>query len=193
MSKRTRWLLAALSLTLLVGAAACGDDDGADVRDVGGTGTGSASGSASGTGSGSGSASGVASGECHTEGTASGSPVGEVHVVLDEYSIDVQDEVPAGIVTFEAMNEGDEAHELVIIAGDSPDLPTDDDGAVDESQLPSGALIGEIEPFASGDECSGTFELDAGSYVLLCNIVEEEDGETEAHYTEGMVAVIDVG
>jgi len=29
-------------------------------------------------------------------------------------------------------------------------------------------------------------DLDAGNYVLICNIVEEEDGETVSHYQEGM-------
>jgi hypothetical protein len=33
-----------------------------------------------------------------------------------------------------------------------------------------------------------TVDLDAGSYALICNIVEEEEGEPEAHYAEGMRA-----
>lgn len=54
---RSRWLAAFVALGLVF--AACGDDDGAGVREIGNEG---GSGSASGSGSGSGSASGVASG-----------------------------------------------------------------------------------------------------------------------------------
>ncbi len=55
MTKRIVAIVAALAMTL----AACGDDDGAEVRDLGGDGssTGSGSGTGSGTGSGSGSGS----------------------------------------------------------------------------------------------------------------------------------------
>lgn len=35
-----------------------------------------------------------------------------------------------------------------------------------------------------GETQSATFDLVAGTYVLLCNIYEEE--EQEAHYAEGM-------
>ncbi|MET0326882.1 MAG: EfeM/EfeO family lipoprotein, partial [Ilumatobacteraceae bacterium] len=68
---RTRRTVAALTLAaLLAVTAGCGDDDGADVRDLGdgtgasasGSGSGSGSGSASASGSGSGSATGIAAG-----------------------------------------------------------------------------------------------------------------------------------
>lgn len=45
-------------------------------------------------------------------------------------------------------------------------------------------LIGEIEEFPVGETDSASFELDAGNYVLVCNIYDE--GEQEAHYAEGM-------
>lgn len=36
-----------------------------------------------------------------------------------------------------------------------------------------------------GETQSATFDLVAGTYVLFCNIYEEEE-EQEAHYAEGM-------
>ena len=68
-------------------------------------------------------------------------------------------------------------------------LPKDADGGLDEDKLPEGGLIGEIEPFAGGKLCKGAFNLAAGKYVLLCNIVETEpNGEKESHFKEGMHA-----
>jgi hypothetical protein len=110
-------------------------------------------------------------------------------VTLDEFTIDVEGSGAApGTVAFEADNQGEEPHEIVVAAfeEDPADLPTDDDGAVDEAQLPAGAVIGEIEGFPAGETCAGAFELEAGEYALFCNIVEEEDGAVEAHYAEGM-------
>ena len=100
----------------------------------------------------------------------------------------------AGEVTFNASNEGAEPHELVIVRADSADsLPVDENGKVDEDALPAGAFIGEIEEFAAGGSESATFDLTAGTYILFCNIVEEEsDGTFESHFQEGMVTTFTV-
>jgi hypothetical protein len=103
--------------------------------------------------------------------------------------------VAAGTVQFAAVNAGSEVHELVIVRfdGEPEDLPVDDDGAMDESALPEEDLIGEIEGFeGGGTTCAGAFDLEPGSYVLLCNIVEEEDGEVEAHFALGMYTTLTV-
>jgi hypothetical protein len=187
--------MAGLTLAFLLGASACGDDDGAGVREVGDGG--SASGSASGSGSGS-AASGSASGSAAEAACA---PVGDlasadstVTVELDEFTIEPIGTATAGAVGFELTNIGEEPHEMVVVAGDSIEaLPTDADGALVEADLPDGSFIGEVEPFPGGEDCSGVFELAAGDYVLLCNIVEEEDGQTESHLAEGMATTFSVG
>jgi hypothetical protein len=46
---------------------------------------------------------------------------------------------------------------------------------------------------APGMVCRGNFALQAGAYVLLCNIVEEADGVKESHLAEGMLAPFTVG
>jgi uncharacterized cupredoxin-like copper-binding protein len=113
----------------------------------------------------------------------------EVSVTLREFEVIAEgDSAAAGEVTFVATNEGpDDDHELVIVKTDlEPDaLPTSDDGSFDESG-DDVAVINEIEGFAPDTSEQITVDLEAGAYVLLCNLVEEEGGETEAHYDLGM-------
>jgi plastocyanin len=117
-----------------------------------------------------------------------------VDVSLFEWGVDPSPtSVTAGQVTFTANNEGGEAHELVIVKDVAPaDLPVDEDGRVVEDQLPAGAFIGEIEEFAAGGTETATFDLTAGTYTIFCNILEEEGGQTESHFQNGMVNTIEV-
>lgn len=192
---RTKRLLLVLAAVAL-GAAACGDDDGTAVRETGdASGSAAASGSASGSGS-HGSGSHAASGDeaCHVEDGVEGEATGEVHAELTEYDIELAEKsVKAGKIKFEADNTGKEPHELAIIKTDDvTKLPVDADGAVDDAAV-GAALIGEIEPFDAGKECAGTFELAAGDYAIICNVVEEEaNGEKEAHFKEGMYTTLTV-
>jgi iron uptake system component EfeO len=117
---------AALSLVLVVGAAACGNDDGSDVRDSGcdsasEQASASASGSASGPASGSGSGSGTSS-DCDEQGAGSGSGIGDevagsqsdnplVLTALEDYSgyveQQVDDTIAATTVFTDAVRAGD--------------------------------------------------------------------------------------
>lgn len=116
-----------------------------------------------------------------------------VAVELSEFYIAPEPaEVAAGTIGFDLSNVGVDPHELVVIKTDTaPDaLPTDDDGAVVEDDI-DGEVIGEVEGF-NEDSCHGVFDLDPGAYVLICNLVEIEDGEVEAHYSKGMRIAFDV-
>jgi hypothetical protein len=118
-----------------------------------------------------------------------------VNVTLDEWVIEVDEpNAPAGAIGFVAENIGEDPHEFVVVSGVNPtDLPLDDDGGLDEKKLPDGALIGEVEPFPSGETCDGVFDLAPGEYTLVCNITEvEPDGATESHLHEGMVTTFTV-
>ena len=113
-----------------------------------------------------------------------------VDVTLSEYVIGADPAgVPAGDVTFKAKNEGKEKHEMVIVKTDlAPDkLPTKDDGSVDEEGAGVEA-IDEIEEFEAGGSEELTVTLEAGKYVLFCNLVEEGD----VHYQEGMYTAFTV-
>ena len=112
---------------------------------------------------------------------------GSVQVTLQEFAVAADPStVEAGEVTFEATNEGpDDVHEFVVLQTDlgPTELPTDENGAVDETGEGI-ELIGEIEDIPVGETQSVTLDLEAGNYVLICNIWDEE--EQEAHYLEGM-------
>ena len=108
-----------------------------------------------------------------------------VNVTLQEFSV-LPDPAtaPAGDVTFHVTNDGpDDVHEFVIFKTDlAPDeLPTAEDGSVDEAGE-GVELIDEIEDIPVGESQDVTVTLDAGSYVLICNIVESD----EVHYAMGM-------
>ena len=108
-----------------------------------------------------------------------------VNVNLLEYQIVPDlDAVAAGSVTFNASNIGGAVHELVIVKTDvAPDaLPVGENGAVDESGEGI-AVFSRIDEFAAQSDATITLDLEAGSYVLICNIVDD-DGVS--HYQEGM-------
>lgn len=119
-----------------------------------------------------------------------------VDVTLREFSIAPSvASAPAGTVTFEVTNDGpNDVHEFVVVRTDlAPEaLPTDADGAVLEDG-DGMEVIDEIEDLAVGASETLMLTLEAGDYVLICNIVEEEDGETEAHYALGMRSAFTVG
>ena len=108
-----------------------------------------------------------------------------VDITLQEFSVIVEPATaPAGSITFHVTNAGpDDIHEFVVFKTDlAPDaLPTADDGSVDESGE-GVELIGEIEDIAVDASGDLTEPLEAGSYVLICNIVESG----EVHYELGM-------
>jgi uncharacterized cupredoxin-like copper-binding protein len=112
---------------------------------------------------------------------------GTVAVTLQEFSVTTDPtSIGAGEVTFDAANKGpDDTHEFVVFKTDlgPTELPTLEDGSVDE-EGEGIELIGEIEDVEVGTTKSVTLDLEAGNYVLICNIYDED--EQESHYQEGM-------
>lgn len=103
---------------------------------------------------------------------------GGIDVTLEDFKISLDTaSAPAGEVTFNVENKGPSTHEFVVIQTDlAPDaLPTDDAGDVSEDDL---APVDEIEDIEDGATPDLTVQLDAGDYVLICNI--------PAHYRQGM-------
>ena len=187
MGNRMARRLAGPGIAILLLLAGCAADDGTGVRTVD-SGAQTGSGSASGSGSGSTPASGSEAVACKPVGDA-GAADTKVAVELSEWAVAPPPaSVRAGTITFEAANVGADAHELVVVRADDPAaLPKAADGTVDETKLPAGAFIGEVEPFPAKQRCQGTFALTAGRYALFCNILETEaDGTKENHYANGM-------
>ena len=116
-----------------------------------------------------------------------------VDVTLQEFAVGVDPaSVSAGEVTFSVTNDGpDDVHEFVVIQTDlgPTELPTDENGAVEETGEGM-EVIDEIEDMEVGSSEDLTVDLDAGNYVLICNIWDED--EQESHYQEGMRAAFTV-
>jgi uncharacterized cupredoxin-like copper-binding protein len=110
-----------------------------------------------------------------------------VDVTLKEWAVvPAETTAQAGDITFSVTNEGpDDTHEFVVMKTDldPAELPTAEDGSADE-EGDGVELIGEIEDILVGETKELTKTLEAGNYVLLCNIYTPE--ENEAHYQMGM-------
>lgn len=170
-----RRLPGALLMTALIAGSAlagCAKDDGAATRSACGGAGGSAAGAASGAVS------------------AGGEPL---VVTTKEWTIEAPATAPAGKTLLTVKNEGTRIHEVVVIKGVKPaELPTNADGELDESALPDGAVLGEVDGVTGGSTCDGTIELTAGDYSLVCNLVDEETGKKVSHLAMGMVTELKV-
>ena len=116
-----------------------------------------------------------------------------IDVTLQEWSVNPSPaSAPAGEVTFTVTNDGPEdIHEFVVLKTDLDpgDLPTDDHGAVTEDGEGI-EVVDEIEDIPVGEAQELTVTLEAGNYVLLCNIYSQD--EDEAHYEQGMRTAFEV-
>jgi len=108
---------------------------------------------------------------------------GEVASTVKDFSITLDPtEVAAGQVKFTINNEGPSTHEFVVVQTDTApgDLPVD--GAlVSEDGID---VIGEAEDIPPSTTVDLVLTLEAGQYVIICNI--------EGHYAQGMNAGLTV-
>jgi uncharacterized cupredoxin-like copper-binding protein len=110
-----------------------------------------------------------------------GDDEGGVSATLADFTITLDsNSAPAGEVTFDVSNDAEQTHEFVVFQTDLPQdqLPTEN-GDVDEAGE-GVTLVDEIEDIEGGSSQSLTVNLDAGSYVLICNL--------PGHYEQGMHA-----
>lgn len=105
-------------------------------------------------------------------------------VTLMEYDIIPEiREAPAGAITFDVVNTGEDNHELVVIKSDLDEKalpPSSVKGEVDEDA--AGEVIGSFEEVPPAGLASGTLVLGPGRYILLCNLTK--------HYENGMVTTL---
>lgn len=108
-----------------------------------------------------------------------------VRVVLSEFVVKpTPKSAPAGTVNFAVKNRGDAKHEMMIVKGDDPKaLATKANGSVDEAKIPAADVVGHIENVKPKKTKTATFQLSAGSYILLCNIVDP--AEHSGHLVSG--------
>ena len=113
-----------------------------------------------------------------TSTSAGGTSSGGVSATEKDFAIELaSSSAPAGSVTFNISNDGPSTHEFVVIkTDDAPDaLPTKGDGTVDEDKV---TVVDEQEDIAPSTTATLTTNLDAGSYVIICNV--------PGHYAAGM-------
>ncbi len=89
--------------------------------------------------------------------------------------------VSAGPVHVQAMNHGTTSHELVILRTDTDQAALPVVGSKVDEQT-AGQVIGKLTDISGGATKNGTFSLDPGNYVLLCNV--------PGHYKLGMHAAL---
>ena len=96
-----------------------------------------------------------------------------VNVVLKEWAVEPDAvSAPAGEVQFDVSNDGTVPHEMVIIRSDgAPDALPVEGGKVVEDEVD---VVGEVAEFPAGASDSGTFNLEPGNYILICNIPEPD-------------------
>ena len=109
---------------------------------------------------------------------------GDVIVTMKDFSLAAEPGTfVAGTMSFGIQNDGPSAHEFVVIRSDeAADALPVENGVIPEDQID---LVDEAEDIAPGTSTSLTVELEAGSYVLVCNL--------PAHYESGMHASFTVG
>lgn len=111
---------------------------------------------------------------------ADGPQGGSVAVTLREWSVTPSTEKASpGQITFEVSNQGALAHNFVVFSTElAPDqLPVENAQVVESDAVEE---AGRVEEFPAGSSESLTLELDAGAYVLVCNL--------PGHYEQGMRA-----
>ncbi|MEX2228998.1 MAG: cytochrome C oxidase subunit IV family protein [Dehalococcoidia bacterium] len=106
----------------------------------------------------------------------------EVAVALGEFFVTVAAETSAGGVQFNVANEGAIPHNLRVARSDlAPDALPVAAGIVDEAQVD---VVASTVDVAAGASDSATATLEAGAYVLFCNV--------PGHYQLGMHAPLTV-
>jgi uncharacterized cupredoxin-like copper-binding protein len=115
-------------------------------------------------------------------------PEGQIRAVLTEFDLTVSSaSAPAGEVTFEVNNAGELPHEMLVIRTDldAAELPFEDFKVVEEGL----DIVAKIEDLAAGQSGTLTTELEAGHYVLICNLSGHYE---ESQFGPGMRANFDV-
>jgi uncharacterized cupredoxin-like copper-binding protein len=114
---------------------------------------------------------------------------GEVHISATEYKLAgvegaAIDSAPAGHITFEVHNDGTIQHSFYVVKTDLDQASLPLDGTKVDENATGVDFVDEIDDFDAGTIKTLSVDLEAGHYVLICNIA--------GHYTQGMHAAFDV-
>ena len=108
-------------------------------------------------------------------------PAGSIEVKLSNWAVEpAQSSVRAGSVTFWAVHEMDHMD-------NAPDGgATHDLQVMKKKSDGSWELMGQVQSLKMGEAKALKLNLTAGDYQLSCNVVEQINGQTIAHYAKGM-------
>lgn len=110
-------------------------------------------------------------------------PDGTIGIELGEFFVKPSSEtVAAGEVTFPVRNAGGATHEFIIYRTDEAADALEQDGGT--AKLDEARVVEETDDLAAGDETEVTVDLEAGKYLLLCNL--------PGHYQSGQVVAFEV-
>jgi hypothetical protein len=128
---------------------------------------------------------------CSGTGQPDATGTAAVEVTLEDFAVKpVTDSVGAGAVTFRVTNAGPSyPHELKVVKTDLDlaVLPTTPTGMLD--QRGAGIdVVAEVDAMAEGANGEITVTLEAGNYVLLCNVYDDAG----AHFQQGMLTAFTV-
>lgn len=103
-------------------------------------------------------------------------------ISVEEYAFTLErPTVDAGDVTFRLTNDGAEDHEFAVIRTDlSPDALPIRDGEWVDLEASGLSSVGGFDHLLPGRTKELSLELEAGNFVLLCNM--------QGHYQRGMFA-----
>jgi uncharacterized cupredoxin-like copper-binding protein len=122
--------------------------------------------------------------EAQTTEPADSGATTTLDVILSEFSVEpVLDSAPAGMVTFEVRNDGGTLHNLLVIRSDAAlgQLPmNEDEFVVDEDEV---EVVGSLDTLDEGDSDELTVDLEAGRYVLICNVPTHYESGMEVEFT----------
>ena len=134
-----------------------------------------------------------------TSQTPSAATPSGVTVVVSEWMIKPQPaSYEAGSVTFNVKNIGQTVHQMTLLKTDlAPNaLPTNADGSANEDAQGI-TLVGKTDEVNPAVSKSLTVNLELGTYVLICNILQTMNGPNTlarplAHYAQGQAVAFTV-
>ena len=111
------------------------------------------------------------------EGGDTGASGDGIAVTLKDFAIaPAVSTAPSGKVSFDITNDGPSVHEFEVLATDTaPDALPVDSGV---AQTQESEIVDDVENIAPGTTTGLSVDLDPGSYVIICNVVD--------HYEAGM-------
>lgn len=118
---------------------------------------------------------------------AAPSAAAAVHVTLSEFVVRAKPATVQGpAVKLVVHNQGTLTHEVVLVRTDGSPPALAADGSIDEDALPERSFIGELEDLRPKVKATLKADLVPGSYMVFCNIVDDDADTMVSHYQEGM-------